>query len=114
VLPLMSLARVFGLPQPRRPGFHALVVGSEATPIGLVVDRLRGLREIVVHPVTDPLVALPGISGATELGDGRVSLILDVAALLRLGNERRDRRAWADGSGAASGNGGATAHHLSA
>jgi two-component system chemotaxis sensor kinase CheA len=95
VLPLLGLARLFGIAQPRGAGFHALVVGSEAQPVGLVVDRLVGLREIVVHPVTDPLVALPGIAGATELGDGRVSLILDTAALLRMAQERRDRRAWA-------------------
>ena len=60
--------------------------------MGLVVDRLLGLREIVVHPVVDPLVAVPGVSGATELGDGRVSLILDSAALLRLAHEQHERR----------------------
>ena len=60
--------------------------------MGLVVDRLLGLREIVVHPVTDPLVSVPGVSGATELGDGRVCLILDTAALLRLAHERRAPR----------------------
>jgi two-component system chemotaxis sensor kinase CheA len=46
----------------------------------------------VVQPVTDPLVALPGIAGATQLGDGRVSLILDPAALLRLAHAQRGRR----------------------
>jgi two-component system chemotaxis sensor kinase CheA len=40
----------------------------------------------------DPLVTVPGIAGATELGDGRVSLILDAAALLRLAHERRAHR----------------------
>jgi two-component system chemotaxis sensor kinase CheA len=61
--------------------------------MGLVVDRLLGLREIVVHPVADPLVNMPGVAGATELGDGRVSLILDAAALVQLAHERRDHRA---------------------
>jgi len=69
------------------------VVGSEAAPMELRVDRLLGLREIVVHPVADPLVAMPGVAGATDLGNGRVSLILDVAALLRLAEEQRDARA---------------------
>ena len=46
-----------------------------------------------MHPVTDPLVAVPGISGATELADGRVSLILDAAALVRsVARARRTRR----------------------
>ncbi|SKB15529.1 hypothetical protein PL11201_720002 [Planktothrix sp. PCC 11201] len=48
-----------------------------------MVDRVTGLREIVVNPLTDPLVQVMGIAGATELGDRRVVLILDVAAVLR-------------------------------
>ena len=59
-------------------------MGSEPRLAGLLVERLFGLREIVVHPVPDPLVAVPGVAGATELGDGQVSLILDTAALLRM------------------------------
>jgi two-component system chemotaxis sensor kinase CheA len=97
VLPLLPLARLFGFAhadRARNAAFHVLVVGHEAAPVGLVVDRVVGLREIVVHPVADPLVALPGIAGATELADGRVSLILDTAALLRLGQAQRDGRAW--------------------
>lgn len=91
VLPLLRLARVFRLPDAPRPTAYLLVVGSDAAPTGLLVDRLLGLREIVVHPVPDPLVAVTGISGATELGDGRVSLILDSAAIVRMahGDARR-------------------------
>ena len=47
------------------------------------IDRVLGLREIVVRPLTDRLVQVPGIAGATELGDGRVVLILDTASLSR-------------------------------
>ncbi len=92
MLPLVRLARLFGLAGAAPAAPYVLVVGTEAAPVGLAVDRLLGLREIVVHPVTDPLVAVPGVSGATELGDGRVSLILDPAAVLRLAEERRERR----------------------
>jgi two-component system, chemotaxis family, sensor kinase CheA len=42
------------------------------------------MREVVVHTLTDPLVARPEFEGATELGDGTVILILDVPSLLRL------------------------------
>jgi two-component system chemotaxis sensor kinase CheA len=59
------------------------------------VDRLIGLREIVVHPVADPLVAMPGVAGATDLGNGRVSLILDPVALLQLAEAQREARAAA-------------------
>jgi chemotaxis protein histidine kinase CheA len=37
-------------------------------------------------------VAMPGVSGATDLGNGRVSLILDVGAVLRLADAQRDAR----------------------
>ena len=94
VLPILSLARLFGFPDARRPSVFLLVVGTDSAPTGLLVDRLLGLREIVVQPVVDPLVAVDGISGATELGDGRVSLILDSAAVVRLAHEQRAGRAW--------------------
>jgi len=92
VLPVVSLSRFFALGTARPASVYVLVVGSESAPMGLLVDRLLGLREIVVHPVNDPLVAVPGVGGATELGDGRVSLILDTAALLRVAHEQRVRR----------------------
>ena len=95
VLPIVHLARVFGFPEVEAGSCYLLVVGSEAAPMGLRVDRLLGLREIVVHPVADRLVAMPGVGGATDLGNGRVSLILDTAALLRMAEEQRAERAAA-------------------
>jgi two-component system chemotaxis sensor kinase CheA len=47
------------------------------------VDRVVGHREIVVRGITDSLAQVPGIGGATDLGDERVVLILDVAAIRR-------------------------------
>ena len=93
VLPIVCLARLFGFPERVSASCYLLVVGTDAAPMGLRVDRLLGLREIVVHPVVDPLVAMPGVGGATDLGNGRVSLILDTAAILRLAEEERDARA---------------------
>ncbi|MEO5568276.1 MAG: chemotaxis protein CheW, partial [Gemmatimonadaceae bacterium] len=89
VVPLIDLQRFFNhapSPHQRR---HVLVVGSDAQLTGLVVDGLIGLREIVVHPVVDPLIMIPGVAGATELPDGRVSLILDAGALVRRTRDRR-------------------------
>ncbi|MDE2088679.1 MAG: Hpt domain-containing protein [Gammaproteobacteria bacterium] len=51
----------------------------------LQVDALMGSREIVVKSLGPQISAVRSISGATILGDGRVVLILDVAALVRLG-----------------------------
>lgn len=90
VLPLVRLGRLFGLGREGVGGsFPVLVVGSEAQPVGLAVDRLAGLREIVVRPLADPLVAVPGIAAAAELGDGRVCLILDSAAVVQLAHQHR-------------------------
>lgn len=93
VLPIVTLARLFDFPETERASCYLLVVGSEAAPMGLRVDRLIGLREIVVHPVADPLVAMPGVAGATDLGNGRVSLILDTAALLQMAETQRELHA---------------------
>ncbi|MGQ9600762.1 MAG: chemotaxis protein CheA [Anaerolineae bacterium] len=86
VLPLVRLADRFGLETRFRRAFHAFVVGWAPHWAGIVVDRVLGQREIVVHAVADPLVQQPGIAGATELGDGRPILILDATALARIGS----------------------------
>jgi two-component system chemotaxis sensor kinase CheA len=81
VLPLVRLARLFGLEETKASAFHVFVIGSGASAVGLAVDRAVGQREVVVRGLNDPLVKVAGVAGATDLGDGRVVLILDVAAL---------------------------------
>ena len=78
-LPIVRLARLFGITSDPPPRFHVFVIGTGAAALGLVVDRIVGQREIVVRAIADPLVRVDGISGATDLGDGRVVLILDPA-----------------------------------
>ncbi|HET7219025.1 MAG TPA: chemotaxis protein CheW, partial [Vicinamibacterales bacterium] len=80
-LPMVRLAALFDIPVEPRPRLHAIVVGTGLSAVGLVVDRIAGQREIVVKTITDPLIRADGVSGATELGDGRLVLILDAAAL---------------------------------
>jgi two-component system chemotaxis sensor kinase CheA len=88
VLPLLRLTDVFGTNRP--PGaFTALIIGEGTATIALATDRVLGLREIVVRPLADPLVQVPGVVGATELGDGRAVLILDVVGLARYARSRR-------------------------
>lgn len=82
-LPLVRLSAMFALdPQPsaRR---HAFVLGTGQDAVALTVDRILGQRQVVVRTMGDALLKVDGISGATDLGDGRVVLILDAAALAR-------------------------------
>lgn len=84
VLPLLRLARVFEMNHQRGDRFHVLVIGDDGNSVGLAVDRILGQREIVVRAIKDPLAQSKGIAGATELGDQRVVLILDIGALRQL------------------------------
>lgn len=83
-LPVVRLSRLFGRGQGSEGQVYALVIGEGAQAIGLAVDRVLGLREVVVRSLTDRLVHVPGIAGATELGDGNVVLILDAANIGRM------------------------------
>lgn len=82
-LPMVRISKLFSIPVASRARFHAIVVGAGLAAVGLLVDRIAGQREIVVKTITDPLIRVEGVSGATELGDGRLVLILDVSALSR-------------------------------
>jgi two-component system chemotaxis sensor kinase CheA len=50
--------------------------------VGLIVDRLIGKQEIVVKALSPVIGSLPGLSGCTILGDGRIALIMDVPGLI--------------------------------
>jgi two-component system, chemotaxis family, sensor kinase CheA len=82
-LPMVRLAELFSIAVDVSPRLHAIVLGAGPAAVGLLVDRIGGQREIVVKTITDPLIRVDGVTGATELGDGRLVLILDVAALSR-------------------------------
>ncbi len=68
-----------------------LMVRAGDLKVALRVDSLLGGREIVVKPVGPQLARIPGVFGATILGDGAVVVILDVSALLRRAAALRDR-----------------------
>ena len=89
VLPLLRLARVFEMNYQPGEKFHVLVIGEETNAVGLAVDRIIGQREIVVRAIKDPLAQSRGIAGATELGDQRVVLILDIGALREFATQAR-------------------------
>ncbi len=83
IVPLLHLAQAFGTDQPHAgEGAFVVVLGRGDKRLGLVVARLLGQQEIVIKAL-DPVVsgAAFAVAGATILGNGRVVLILDVAAL---------------------------------
>lgn len=81
VLPVIRLADFFRLPGGTGEKRYLLVISSDRGSVGLLTEKIIGQREVVVRALQDPLIQVPGVSGATELGDGRAILILDGAAL---------------------------------
>ncbi|MEZ5602249.1 MAG: Hpt domain-containing protein [Candidatus Competibacteraceae bacterium] len=65
----------------RRP--PTLLFRSAEASAALQVEAVLGNQEIIVKPVSPQFNNMPGISGATVLGDGRVVVVLDLAALVR-------------------------------
>lgn len=59
-----------------------MIIGAEGAELGLIVDDLLGEEDIVIKSLAENYRNIPGLAGASILGDGRVSLILDVAALI--------------------------------
>ncbi|NLI94166.1 MAG: chemotaxis protein CheA [Peptococcaceae bacterium] len=84
-LPLISLKEKFDLHDENKiqNEVFVVVVGLGDKVIGLIVDELQGQQEIVIKTLGDYLNGLPGIAGATILGDGKVTLILDIGSLIQ-------------------------------
>ena len=59
-----------------------VIVEIEKQMICLMVDKLIGKQEIVVKPIPDYIKKVKGLSGCTQLGDGSIALILDIAGLI--------------------------------
>ena len=86
VLPLMRLRDLVGLPAYQAPSEialeHVVVIDLGDRRAGLVIDELTGQEEIVVKQYDAVREGLPFFGGATLLGDGTPSLIVDVSSLL--------------------------------
>jgi two-component system chemotaxis sensor kinase CheA len=84
-IPLVSLAGALGEDAPDAPGEEVTVmvttVGGQL--VGLEVDRIGERMDVMLKPMEGLLAGLPGIAGATLLGDGRVLLVLDLNELLQ-------------------------------
>src|SRR5690606_9234270 len=82
-LPMLSLADHYGYHGGQRESL-VVVVEGEGRKLALEVEELVGQQQVVVKNLERNYRRVPGISGATILGDGRVALIVDVGGLVRL------------------------------
>ncbi len=86
VLSLVHIGDIFEVERILDSSEHAYVVvlGLGASKLGLIVDSLVGQEEIVIKSLGDYLKGIEGVAGATIRGDGGVTLIVDVVALMQM------------------------------
>jgi two-component system chemotaxis sensor kinase CheA len=97
-LPLLRLSDAFNLDdsKPTTPESKWFVVVTRAgeKSIGILVDALVRQHEIVIKSVGERLKTIPGIAGATEIGEGEIVLVVDVGTLIEsFGGRAREARA---------------------
>jgi two-component system, chemotaxis family, sensor kinase CheA len=84
-LPVLHLAKIF---PPRNPpeksGGIGVIVEADGMHAVLIVDELVGQQQVVVKSLEANFRKVPGLSGATVMGDGSVALILDVSHIVRM------------------------------
>ncbi len=91
VLSLVHIGDIFEVERILDASEHAYVVvlGLGTSKLGLIVDILVGQEEIVIKSLGDYLKGIEGIAGATIRGDGGVTLIVDVVALMDMARETK-------------------------
>lgn len=89
VLPLVRLADIFGVDSvfDNAEQAYVVVIGLAENKIGVIVDFLIGQEEVVIKSLGSYLKGTEGIAGATIRGDGRVTLIVDIAAMMQMAKQ---------------------------
>ncbi len=85
-IPILSLRQLFAVDgaTPALTDSVLVVTEADGRRVALQVDALLGHQQVVIKNLEEHYRHVFGVSGATILGDGRVSLILDAAALSSL------------------------------
>ncbi|HYC61775.1 MAG TPA: chemotaxis protein CheA [Thermoanaerobaculia bacterium] len=102
-LPLLRLGDAFSLEDTREDGpgtkwFIVVTRAGEKT-VGLLVDSLVRQQEVVIKSIGERLKTIPGIAGATEIGESEIVLVVDVGSLIdHFGGKARDTRAAVNAS----------------
>ncbi|MBN1880805.1 MAG: chemotaxis protein CheW [Deltaproteobacteria bacterium] len=104
VLPLLHLSEIFRMntgwesEEDAQKKVYVVILSAEGREVGLIVDRLLGEEDIVIKSLEEYLTGTRGVSGASIMGDGSISLIIDVIELVNLAiaKERELRKKQAE------------------
>ena len=91
IINVLSVKELFKLPtryEKHIKSYYAVILSSEDKKVALLVNNLVGEQDIVIKTLKDRVTRVEGISGATILGDGTVSFILDIQTIVGLGTKR--------------------------
>jgi two-component system chemotaxis sensor kinase CheA len=90
-MPIFQLAKIYDIDRQgtNEEKMFVVVVSTGTQELGLVVDELLGQEEVVIKPLADYLRLESGFGGATILGDGGISLILDIPELVKIAKENQ-------------------------
>ena len=94
-VPLVYLHRIFKVPKGIDDPTKALVIIVEmedSSKMGLVVDEIIGQQQVVIKSLEENFDPIRGVGAATILGNGRVSLILDVAGIKHIAEHESQQR----------------------
>lgn len=89
VLPIVRLADIFKVDSvlENTSEVYVVVIGLAEQKMGVVVDYLVGQEEVVIKSLGYYLKGTEGIAGATVRGDGKITMIVDVAAMMEMAKE---------------------------
>jgi chemotaxis protein histidine kinase CheA len=82
--PVVSLAELLGLPAGAVAGRQVVVLGAGARRLGIAVERVVRRADVLVRESHPAIAAIPGLGGASRLGDGSIVLLLDPEGLFGL------------------------------
>ncbi|HYM62518.1 MAG TPA: chemotaxis protein CheA, partial [Thermoanaerobaculia bacterium] len=96
-LPLLRLADTFSLSGAREEQedtkWFVVVTRAGEKKVGILVDALVRQQEVVIKSIGERLKSIPGIAGATEIGEGEIVLVLDTGSLIdHYGGRARSQR----------------------
>ncbi len=92
-LPVFRLSKLFKVTSDNDSDkSFVVIVNTDGQRIGFMVDELLGQEEVVIKPLEDYVQEKSGFSGATIVGDGRISLIIDVYELVKMTSDLQIRR----------------------